>query len=1245
MELTGIFQSWTIFLVTACYLMKYTQEVDLPSKIVSSISSKYANNSEKPKLRTTEDYVMDSDQIDGAVRYGFESLENLLTVKEPIWFKMGLYLHANHPASMVANFGKPNERALELSRFGYATVEASRKIAESFPENASRQFTDFPNAIKSRMIEESCPLRGKPRCPLASKRYRTADGTCNNLSEPWKGSSLLPLVRFLPPFYEDGVQSIRRSVVGGLLPSPRQISVRIHREKNRETQGVTLMFMQWGQFIDHDVTSVVKSRSFNGSIPRCCDGGGRTFLPDELTHPSCLPIEIPEDDWFFGKFGLRCMEFLRSAPSTRIDCDLGWREQINQVTPFIDASTIYGSDVETSDSIRTFRNGKIVYGRPRPHAGGEPLRPPDPPHGELCRAGALTADCLQPGDGRLGEQPGLTALHTVWIRYHNKVAGVLSRHNPHWSDEKIFQETRKIVYALIQHITYHEFLPILLGPEVIKLFELDLVARGYYNGYDDRVDPAIANAFSSAAYRFGHSMVQNSYVRTDHKHRPILNNVTLHEEMTNFENIWSFGSLDRFLLGLCDQPAQRRDEFVCDELTNHLFQPPGMPFGIDLTAINVQRGRDHGLPPYTSWRGPCGLSAVREWRDLEKVFASGTIKRFRRVYRHVDDVDLFSGGLAEKPVRGGVVGPTFACIIAQQFLNLRKGDRFWYENGKFPSSFTPAQLQQIRKVTFSSILCQTLDEIETIQKYVFLSADEVKNDRVACDSTSMKHLDLLPWIETTFNEVDNKIDLGFGREGEDVLENIDLSPLGRSRRAQTKVKRRNRNKPSSTTMKSISSKPNAPKSKTGSKHIVIVKDANKYQKVSSSQSNNPLEVNIKIQYFLPTSSTTTPAPFRRRKRPTVPAWTTNSHLSYPVYVQSSPQVDFPGQSYGTVSNTKPSYIYTRPSFLDDYGSSGSKPDKISNRPVQDYGSNSYRPTQIFNRPVQDDYRPSSYRPSQVYSRPINVDRYRPDTSYKPNEIYTRPSSYGDNDDTVHRPRPEGYKPSNGYDQYDEVNLEGEPLIISSNKPQSYRPINQQYIYGEVESTNSNYDDEIPNYYYTQNKPSSGYDRIDIGDVGDIPKRPTFGHSSSSDKIGSPQKIYSIGHVQKVRGDHINDKLDFKTRLVSGSKHSEDNDDGFVKISSVKAQAILPSSHSFIDNVFQREGDSEIDYGEEDDSKKMMRLVDIAVAPDEINEGNWLIYNETEEAAPLFALPEFNQHDSSAEEVPQQMKVMKPKIEQ
>ena len=114
---------------------------------------------------------------------------------------------------------------------------------------------------------------------------------------------------------------------------------------------------------------------------------------------------------------------------------------------------------------------------------------------------------------------------------------------------------------------------------------------------------------------------------------------------------------------------------------------------MDLASLNIQRGRDHGLAPYNIWREQCGLRRFSRWEELEDVMDKRTVARLENVYEHVDDIDLFPGGMAEKPVVGGIVGPTFACVLGQQFLNLRKGDRFWYENGDHPGAFTKEQLQ------------------------------------------------------------------------------------------------------------------------------------------------------------------------------------------------------------------------------------------------------------------------------------------------------------------------------------------------------------------------------------------------------------------------------------------------------------------------------------------------------------------------------------------------------------------------
>ena len=86
------------------------------------------------------------------------------------------------------------------------------------------------------------------------------------------------------------------------------------------------------------------------------------------------------------------------------------------------------------------------------------------------------------GDTRASEQPGLAALHTLMMWEHNRVAGELKRLNKHWSDEQLFQNARRIVSAINQHVTYNEWLPRVLGWNAINLYELNLLPEGYSEG-------------------------------------------------------------------------------------------------------------------------------------------------------------------------------------------------------------------------------------------------------------------------------------------------------------------------------------------------------------------------------------------------------------------------------------------------------------------------------------------------------------------------------------------------------------------------------------------------------------------------------------------------------------------------------------------------------------------------------------------------------------------------------------------
>ena len=111
--------------------------------------------------------------------------------------------------------------------------------------------------------------------------------------------------------------------------------------------------------------------------------------------------------------------------------------------------------------------------------------------------------------------------------------------------------------------------------------------------------------------------------------------------------------------------------------------------GFDLISLNLWRGRDHGLPGYNAYRVVCGLQPVTNFQQLLTVMEPSVVDRLAAVYRSVDDIDLYIGGLVERHLPGSMLGPVFSCIIADQFARLKEGDRFFYEHGGHPSSFTP----------------------------------------------------------------------------------------------------------------------------------------------------------------------------------------------------------------------------------------------------------------------------------------------------------------------------------------------------------------------------------------------------------------------------------------------------------------------------------------------------------------------------------------------------------------------------
>ena len=159
------------------------------------------------------------------------------------------------------------------------------------------------------------------------------------------------------------------------------------------------------------------------------------------------------------------------------------------------------------------------------------------------------------------------------------------------------------------------------------------------------------------------------------------------------------------------------ERFVTKDVTNFLFLEVGentgdignRDFGRDLVSLNLQRGRDHGLPGYNKYRQYCGLEGLPNFQRQvgpPDIYPANWII-LSELYETTDDIDLFVGGLAEVPVPGGLTGPTFNCIVAIQFRRLMDSDRFFFTHRNQAGSFTSTQLSQLRKRTLKDIICQS----------------------------------------------------------------------------------------------------------------------------------------------------------------------------------------------------------------------------------------------------------------------------------------------------------------------------------------------------------------------------------------------------------------------------------------------------------------------------------------------------------------------------------------------------------
>ncbi|OWF40024.1 lactoperoxidase-like [Mizuhopecten yessoensis] len=648
--------------------------------------------------------------------------------------------HENHLVNQELRRRHTTEKSMKsrrmIRKMKWSTPEIRAKEEASLKSlDATKQLMDL-TGLSLRDLQDTeeivsewkkqttaCPTH-QVDCSSASNKFRSADGSCNNLVQPWFGSAATAQERFLPPLYDDGVSSPRTlGKKGQPLPSPRKVSNSVFKSsiEKKETE-LSLMVMAWGQFLDHDITLTPASSGSETSATDCCRNVS-TALPE------CFPIAIPSDDLHFTR--TKCMDFVRSAAVTDA-CSPNHREQFNAITAFVDGSNVYGSSVAQMNELRAFRNGLLATSTVT-----SSLPPAGDPHS--CLINSNPDFCIKAGDVRANVIPHLGANHVLLFREHNRIATILSAMNNGWNDERVFQETRKIISGILQQISYYEWLPSILSP--FHLSKFDLLSSNQ-DPYRSRTNPSIRNGFAVAAMRFGHSLIpaNECYLLRDYVtwevEKPIQQ--TFFSPSLVIQNAGQdVPKLARWVIA---NNSMKADRIFEPGVRNLLFlDSNGSSF--DLGSLNIQRGRDHGVPPYVEYRKLFGLKKPKSFNKLtdHNSYAKGLLKD---VYDSVKDIDLFAGGMSERKVPNGHLGPVFTELIGRQFRDIKLGDRFWFERPS-PEGFPPAQRDEIRKMTLAKVMCTNFG-MDLVTKDVFHIQSTI-NPLTTCNS--IPDIDLTLWKE------------------------------------------------------------------------------------------------------------------------------------------------------------------------------------------------------------------------------------------------------------------------------------------------------------------------------------------------------------------------------------------------------------------------------------------------------------------------------------------------------------------
>lgn len=269
----------------------------------------------------------------------------------------------------------------------------------------------------------------------------------------------------------------------------------------------------------------------------------------------------------------------------------------------------------------------------------------------------------------------------------------------------------------------------MLGQEVSRNINSEVISKRGNPG-----DLEVSNEFAVAAIRFYFSMMPNVLQRL---HSPLSNEINSDDAMSKLstsalfnlmeasfrsESLDQPSKLNEFLASMLNQKALRMDATYAGDLIEE-FTKARVPSRPNVLAFDIQRGRDHGLQGYVKYLEQCEGRSIANWDDLSHYIAPAEITKLKSVYKQVSDVDLIVGGISEIPANGSTVGPTFTCILGEQFSKIRQ----WHHN--LPADAITFQ-SKLKKITAAKLLCGNSNLKEVPKNIFFVASNE--NPLVPC---------------------------------------------------------------------------------------------------------------------------------------------------------------------------------------------------------------------------------------------------------------------------------------------------------------------------------------------------------------------------------------------------------------------------------------------------------------------------------------------------------------------------------